>query len=157
MRAEPTPGPLPEPNRGRRARRLALAVLAGWWMLRVPVASAAPPGHPDVRWYRSAEAMRQQALGWGDQAYGAVLVLGDALVGEGPSRVVIDRNPDAHAERVAILDAQRRLGRKDLSGTVLYATSRPCVLCEQAAARANVARTYFGAGLHDAGPPRGQP
>lgn len=87
--------------------------------------------------------MLRLAQSWGDQPYGAVVVLDDAVVGEGPSRVVKDNNPDAHAERVALLDAQRRLGRADLSGAVLYSTSRPCALCEAAAQRAGVRRMFF--------------
>ena len=81
------------------------------------------------------------------------MVLSSNVVGHGPSRVVKDRNNDAHAERVAILDAQRTLGSQDLSGAILYSTSRPCALCEQAASRANVARMYFGSTLQDAGQP----
>jgi tRNA(Arg) A34 adenosine deaminase TadA len=62
---------------------------------------------------------------------------------------------NAHAEREAIRDAQRRLGTQDLHGAVLYSTSRPCSLCEAAAARAKVSRMIFGAGLEDAGVPKG--
>ena len=113
------------------------------------------PAHPSSRWHDAAESMRQLALSWGDQGYGAVLVQGGTIVGYGPSRVIKDRDPDAHAERVAIRDAQKSLGREDLSGTVLYSTSRPCPLCEEAAARARVARMYFGSTLQDAGSPRG--
>jgi tRNA(adenine34) deaminase len=98
--------------------------------------------------------MKQLAESWGDQSYGAVLVLDGTLVGEGPSRVVKDRDPDAHAERVAIRDAQQRLGRSDLAGSILYSTSRPCGLCEEAAARAGVSRMIHGAELVDAGQPR---
>ncbi len=98
--------------------------------------------------------MRQLALSWGDQSYGAILVLGGAVVGEGPSRVIRNADRDAHAEREAIRDAQRRLGVSALAGSVLYSTSRPCRLCEAAAAEANVARMYFGPGLVDAGAPR---
>jgi tRNA(adenine34) deaminase len=114
----------------------------------------APGAENDARWYRAAAAMRQLAESWGDQPYGAVLVLDGAIVGEGPSRVVTDRDPDAHAERVAIRDAQRRLGRTQLAGSVLYSTSRPCSLCEAAAARAGVGRMIHGEALVDAGPPR---
>jgi tRNA(Arg) A34 adenosine deaminase TadA len=98
--------------------------------------------------------MRRQAESWGDQPYGAVLVLDGMLVGEGPSRVVKNRNVDAHAEREAIGDAQRRLGRNALAGAVLYSTARPCRLCETAAADAKVSRMYFGPTLIDAGAPR---
>ena len=98
--------------------------------------------------------MKRRAESWGDQGYGAVLVLNDQVVGFGPSRVVIDRNPDAHAERVAIRDAQRRLGQSSLSGAVLYSTSRPCALCEAAAAAAHVDRMYYGPSLQNGGAPQ---
>ncbi|WP_418317101.1 deaminase [Piscinibacter sakaiensis] len=110
-------------------------------------------GHPDRRWYDVAAQMLERARSWNDQPYGAVLVAGGAVIGEGPSRVVRDGNPDAHAERVAIADAQRRLGRTDLAGSVLYSTSRPCAACEAAAYRAGVSRMYVGAALDDAGRP----
>ena len=108
----------------------------------------------DLRWITQAEHQRQRALSWGDQPYGAVLVLDGRRAGEGPSRVVQRHDPDAHAERVAIADAQRRLGRADLAGATLYSTSRPCGLCEAAAARAGIARMVWGAQAHDAGAPR---
>jgi tRNA(adenine34) deaminase len=124
------------------------AFLALPWL--APLGAAAQ----ERRWYEAAAAMRRLAESWGDQPYGAVVVIGDVLVGEGPSRVVKDRNPDAHAEREAIRDAQRRLGRTRLDGAILYATSRPCGLCEAAAASAGIARMVYGEALHDAGAPR---
>ena len=117
-------------------------------------ADAASSGAPERRWYEAAAAQKRLAESWGDQGYGAVLVLQGALVGEGPSRVVKNQDADAHAEREAIKDAQRRLGRTSLAGSVLYSTSRPCVLCETAAARAGVSRMVFGPALNDAGAPR---
>lgn len=110
---------------------------------------------PDQRWYEAAASMKRLAESWGDQAYGAVLVLDGQLVGEGPSRVVKNQDINAHAEREAIRDAQRRLGRTELFGAVLYSTSRPCRLCETAAAQSKVSRMYFGPALSDAGVPRG--
>jgi tRNA(adenine34) deaminase len=109
---------------------------------------------PDPRWYEAAAAMRQLAQSWGDQPYGAVLVLDGSIVGEGPSRVVRNNDVDAHAEREAIRDARRRLRRESLQGAVLYSTSRPCALCEAAAAEAGIVRMYFGPSLSDAGTPR---
>ena len=129
----------------------------------VPVAAVAAgvsrrvlavPDHPNRRWYDAAQSMRQLALTWGDEPYGAVVVFDGFVAGEGPSRVIRDSNPDAHAEREAIRDAQRRLGKEDMSGAVLYSTSQPCRLCEAAAARAKVSRMYFGPDLVDAGSPK---
>ena len=99
--------------------------------------------------------MRQQAESWGDQAYGAVLVQGGLLIGLGPSRVIQNNNPDAHAEREAIADALARVGAARVRGAVMYSTSRPCSVCERAAAKAGIQRMYVGAGLTDAGAPAG--
>ena len=109
---------------------------------------------PERQWYEAAVSMLRLARSWGDQPYGAVLVAGGAVIGHGPSRVVQLGDPTAHAEREAIRDAQRRLGRASLAGSTLYSTSRPCRMCEAAAAEANVARMVYGAELHDAGTPR---
>lgn len=98
--------------------------------------------------------MRDDGVAAGDQAYGAVLVKDGEIVGFGPSRVVVDRDSEAHAERVALRDARRRLGTADLSGTLLYSTSRPCAACEAAAAAAGVARLWVGEVPTDFGPPR---
>jgi tRNA(Arg) A34 adenosine deaminase TadA len=141
----------PHPNR-RTAVAAAVALIVGSIKPAAWAQSAALA--PERRWYEAAEDMKRLAESWGDQSYGAVLVLHGALIGEGPSRVVKNQNPDAHAEREAIRDARERLGRDNLQGSILYSTSRPCSLCEAAAARAGVSRMYFGPLLKDAGPPR---
>jgi tRNA(Arg) A34 adenosine deaminase TadA len=131
----------------RRRRLLALcAVLAAPWT-RADVAS------PDRRWYDAAEAMRRLAVSRGDQPYGAVVVQGGRVVGQGPSRVLQRNDPNAHAEREAIRDARERFGAEVLRGAVLYSTSRPCVLCEAAAAQAGIVSMIHGADLKDAGAP----
>jgi tRNA(Arg) A34 adenosine deaminase TadA len=127
--------------------------LGAAWSGALAAADAGTP-QSEGRWMRMAEDMKRQAESWGDQGYGAVLVLDGQAIGFGPSRVVIDRDPDSHAERVALRDAQGRIGRAAFPGAVLYSTSRPCALCEAAAAAAQVARMVHGPSLHDAGVPR---
>ncbi|MDP1534705.1 MAG: nucleoside deaminase [Rubrivivax sp.] len=100
-----------------------------------------------------ARLMREQALASGDQAFGAVVLCGERIVGEAPSRVVTAGDPTAHAEMEAIRDAARRLRSRDLSGCVLVSTSRPCRMCEAAASWARIARMVHGDGLVDAGAP----
>jgi tRNA(adenine34) deaminase len=149
--------PLAATPRGETAarkttRRAAIATLAmAAFTLDARSASGAQPSQ---RWYEAAVRMKRMAEASGDQPYGAVLVLDGRLVGEGPSRVVTNGDASAHAEREAIRHAQRSLGRHDLAGAVLYSTSRPCALCEEAAARAGVSRMVFGPKLVDAGAPR---
>ena len=129
---------------------IGIAALFGMRATRAAPQTSESPS----RWYQAALEMKRRALGWGDQPYGAVLVMDDKVVGEGPSRVVLRNDPNAHAEREAIRDAQQRLGRAHLAGSSLYSTSRPCRECERAAALAGVNRMIHGAGLVDAGPPQ---
>ena len=133
-------------------RRRVLAA-AGSIGLVAPFARAQQTFVPDARWYAAALAMRELAQRSGDQPYGAVVVAGDAIIGEAPSRVVQRGDADAHAEREALRDAQRRLGRARLDGSVLYSTSRPCRACEAAAAQAGIERMIYGPALIDAGRP----
>ncbi len=54
-----------------------------------------------------AVEMRRIAVQAGDQPYGAIVVKGKEIVGEGPSRVITDKDPTAHAEVVAIIGMQQ--------------------------------------------------
>lgn len=143
----------PRPFTRRTVLRVAASTLAATTLVHRR-ADAADAGHPDRRWYLEARRMRALAESWGDQPYGAVVVVAGAVVGHGPSRVVRDGDPDAHAERVALREAGRAHAVRPLQGAVLYSTSRPCPACERAAAQAGIVRMYFGEDLRDAGPPR---
>src|SRR5262245_9751334 len=134
----------------RRFAIMAAGSIAAFFQARRPARAL------DVRkqlFVAEAARMKQEAIASGDQPFGAVVVMGDKIVGYGPSRVVTDRNPNAHAERVALWDAQHRLGSRDLSGAMIYSTSRPCSVCEKALAESNIERMFFGAEATDAGKP----
>jgi tRNA(adenine34) deaminase len=115
-------------------------------------AKAAPSEHRDF--IEAAFKMKAEAVRLGDQPFGAVVVKDARIIGYGPSRVILKQDATAHAEREAIREAQARLGTTDLSGCLLYSTSRPCAACERAAAHAQIARMIHGADATDAGPPR---
>ncbi len=128
-------------------RRRCLAVLpVAWPVLAQATSSLAQAMH-------RARALREQAVHMGDQAFGAVVLRGETIIGEAPSRVVTSNDPTAHAEMEAIRDAARRLRSRDLSGCVLVSTSRPCRMCEAAAGWAGIARMVHGDALTDAGAP----
>ena len=103
---------------------------------------------------REAFRLRDEAVAAGDQPYGAVVVLDGRIVGLGESRVVRDRNADAHAERVALAAAQATLGRLRLEGAVIVSSSIPCGRCQSALAVAGIARMIHGRDGLDAGAPR---
>ena len=101
-----------------------------------------------------ADDMLRLAVEAGDQPFGAVVVKARRIVGWGPSRVVSDTDPTAHAEMIALRDAAKRLGTGDLSGCTMYGTSHPCPMCEAGAYWANVDKFVYGDGRIDGGAPR---
>lgn len=105
----------------------------------------------DAQWL--SEAIRLAEHGWkrGDGGpFGAVVVRGDAVVGQGWNQVVSDNDPTAHAEVTAIRRAGATMGTFDLTGTVLYASSEPCPLCLAASHWARLDRIVFAADRKDA-------
>ena len=97
--------------------------------------------------------MKRQATAAGDQAYGAVVVKDGVIVSAAPSRVVTNADPTAHAEMEALRDAAMHLTSRDLSGCILYSSSRPCPMCEAAAFWARIDHLYHGDPIRDGGAP----
>lgn len=75
--------------------------------------------------------------------FGAVIVLGGAIVGRGFNRVIADSDPTAHAEVNAIRNACASLGTFSLAGAALYASSEPCPMCLAAIYWARLDRIFF--------------
>jgi guanine deaminase len=104
-----------------------------------------------------ALAEATSAAGHG-MAFGAVVVKGGKIIGEGANRIHADHDPTAHGEVRAIQDACRRLGTNDLSGAVIYTSGgAPCPMCATACHWAGLERIYHATDpdrITDAGAPR---
>jgi tRNA(adenine34) deaminase len=81
----------------------------------------------------------------GEVPVGAVVVLGERVVGEGGNRPIQARDPTAHAEVVALRAAAAAAGNYRLPGATLYVTVEPCLMCVGALVNARVARLVYGA------------
>lgn len=104
------------------------------------------PALNDEAWMRQALALAQRAGEEGEVPVGALLVSDRGeLIGAGWNRPIGERDPTAHAEVRALRDAGRRVGNYRLSGTTLYVTLEPCVMCAGALIHARVARVVYGA------------
>jgi tRNA(adenine34) deaminase len=84
------------------------------------------------------------AAGSGEVPVGAVLVLGEHLV-RGRNRVISHSDPTAHAELVVIREAGRLLGNYRLTGSQLFVTLEPCLMCIGAIIQARIGRLVYGA------------
>src|SRR5262245_19276297 len=121
-------------------RSVLAAIAAAFAALATRAKAATPEEHREF--VAAAFSMKDEAVRTGDQPYGAVVVKDRRIIGFGPSRVVLKKDSSAHAEREAIREAQARLGSSDLSGCLLYSSSRPCAQCEAAAGEARIARMF---------------
>ena len=117
-----------------------------------PIPQPANPGHE--AFMDRAFEMRQAAIEFGDQAYGAVLVRDTVIIGQSWSKVILAQDPTAHAEMAAIRDAARRIDSRDLAGSIIYSSSRPCPMCEAAAFWAGVGQMIHGREMTRAGSPK---
>ena len=81
----------------------------------------------------------------GEVPVGAVVVIGDAVVGRGANRTRRDGTVQAHAELIALAEAERNSGDYRLEHAELFATLEPCLMCLGAIAQARVVRLVYGA------------
>ena len=100
----------------------------------------------DIAWMQLALAQAAQAQRLGEVPVGAVLV--DArgeLLATGFNRTIIDHDPTAHAEIVALRSGAQQVQNYRLPGAALYVTLEPCAMCLGAMLHARLARVVFGA------------
>ena len=82
----------------------------------------------------------------GEVPIGAVVVSPEGdMVGRGYNRTILDVDPSAHAEIVALREAAWKLGNHRLPGCTLYVTIEPCPMCRGAMVQARLARAVYGA------------
>ena len=98
----------------------------------------------DERLMRHALTQAKRAAERNEVPVGAVVVLGDEVIGEGYNQPLGTHDPTAHAEIVALREAARHLESYRLGGTTLYVTLEPCLMCAGAILQARVQRVVFG-------------
>lgn len=99
----------------------------------------------DERWMQQALALARQAAAEGEVPVGAVVTMGERVVGRGRNRREKGKNALYHAEIEAINEACRTLGGWRLWQCCLYVTLEPCPMCAGAAVNARIPRVVFGA------------
>jgi tRNA(adenine34) deaminase len=99
----------------------------------------------DETWMAAALDEARRGLSAGEVPIGAVVVIGDEIVGRAHNAPITLADPTAHAEVLALREAARQRGNYRLSGATLYATIEPCPMCCGAALHARVGRLVYGA------------
>ncbi len=97
------------------------------------------------RFMNEALSLAFRAREAGEVPVGAVVVLGDEVIGRGCNASLALSDPTAHAEVLALRDASARLRNYRLVGATLYCSVEPCLMCLGAALHARIARVVYGA------------
>lgn len=91
-----------------------------------------------------------EGLEKGGGPFGAVITSDGEIVSEAFNRVVLNHDPTAHAEILAIRDASLKLGTHDLSNCILYTSCEPCPMCLGAVYWSGIRRVYYAYDRKDA-------
>ncbi len=101
--------------------------------------------YSDQYWMQHAMALAVKAQDAGEVPVGAVLVLGNQVIGEGWNRSIGFHDPTAHAEIMALRQGGLVVQNYRLLDAVLYVTLEPCVMCAGAMVHSRIKRLVYGA------------
>jgi len=99
----------------------------------------------DEVWMEEALRAAQRALDAGEVPVGAVVIHQGKIIGRGFNRNILDFDPTAHAEVVALREAGASLGNHRLSDCDVFVTIEPCAMCAGAMVHARIRRLIYGA------------
>ena len=85
----------------------------------------------------------KKALEKGEVPIGAVVVLGEDIIGRGYNQPISKSDPTAHAEIMALRDASMNLNNYRLKDTLVYSTLEPCLMCEGALVHARIKKLFY--------------
>jgi tRNA(adenine34) deaminase len=103
--------------------------------------------------YFMGEALRQaaKALAADEVPVGAVVVRNGRIIARAFNQVELLKDATAHAEMLAITQAEETVGDWRLTDCTLYVTKEPCPMCAGAIVHVRLARVVFGASDPKAG------
>lgn len=92
-----------------------------------------------------AQQLAITAANEGEIPIGALVVQNNAIIGQGYNQTRQRNDILAHAEIIAIQEAQQRVGNYRLHDCVLYVTIEPCLMCSGAIINSRIKQVIFGA------------
>lgn len=100
--------------------------------------------HEDEAFMRECLELAEKAGRTGDLPFGAVVVREHTIIGRGYNTLIQKREVDGHAERIALLQAQKLLHSRTLSDCTLYSNVEPCPMCSFLIRELGVRKVVFG-------------
>lgn len=110
----------------------------------------------DNSFMRLALQQAELAQSLGEVPVGAIAVAGGEVIGAGHNRLIVDHDPTAHAEMVALRSTGFAKQNYRLPEVTLYVTLEPCAMCAGAMIHARIQTLVFAAREPRAGAIRSQ-
>lgn len=101
-------------------------------------------GAPDEAFMREALRQAQKALKAEEVPIGAVVVREGRIIAKAYNQVEMLKDATAHAEMLAITQAEAAVGDWRLNECDLYVTKEPCAMCAGALVHVRMRRVVFG-------------
>src|SRR5213594_1243800 len=98
----------------------------------------------DEYFMREALRMAQKAYDANEVPVGAVVVRKGKIIGRAYNQVELLKDATAHAEMLALTQAEAAVGDWRLVDCDLYVTKEPCVMCAGALVHVRIRRVIFG-------------
>lgn len=98
----------------------------------------------DQYFMREALRQAQKACQAGEVPVGAVVVLAEKIIGRAHNQVELLKDATAHAEMLALTQAEAAVGDWRLTECDLYVTKEPCAMCAGALVHTRIRRVIFG-------------
>lgn len=97
------------------------------------------------KYINEAKYEAENALSIDEIPIGAIIVYQDKIIGRGYNQTKTKNDILAHAEMIAISQAQSYLGNHRLNECDLYVTIEPCLMCSGAIINSRIKRVIYGA------------
>src|SRR5437867_9140876 len=98
----------------------------------------------DENFMREALRQAQKANEAGEVPVGAVVVRAGKIIGRACNQIELLKDATAHAEMLALTQAEEAVGDWRLTECDLYVTKEPCAMCAGALVHTRVQRVIFG-------------
>ncbi len=98
----------------------------------------------DAAWMQHALRLAEKAYKAGEVPVGAVIVHEGRIIARAYNQVELLKDATAHAEMLAITQAEEAVGDWRLNDCDLYVTKEPCPMCAGALVHVRMRRVIFG-------------
>lgn len=104
----------------------------------------------DNLFLQRAIEIASDGIGEGGGPFGAVIVKDGKIIAGEHNRVVMNNDPTAHAEVLAIRKASALLKSHELHECILYSSCEPCPMCLGAIYWAGIKKVFYSCDRNDA-------